>query len=78
MFMLLVRHGRQQSEKMHPKRAVMIKIVSSVDGVMGIREEENSREKKPGRAIYATRTLFDDMFGGQSAGGEAIVWSCLF
>jgi hypothetical protein len=44
MFMLLVRHGRQKSERMNPKRDMMIKRVSSVDGVMGIRGEENTPE----------------------------------
>lgn len=35
MFMLLVRHGRQASERMHPKRVAMAKRASSIEGVMG-------------------------------------------
>lgn len=75
MFVLLVRHGRQRSEKMHPKKVVMIKRVSSVDGIMGIREEESTFKKNPREIIYSQPTLFDNTFGGQS--GQRTVWSCL-
>ena len=34
MFMLSIFHGMQTSERMHPKRVVMVKRVSSVGGVM--------------------------------------------
>jgi len=37
MFVLLICHGRQTSERMHPKRVVTVKRVSSVGGVMRYR-----------------------------------------
>lgn len=74
MFMLLVRHGRQKSARREPERVMRIKRMSSVDGVMGIRDEENSLEKKPGHVIYPMRPFRKHI---RRTIGERVVCSCL-
>ena len=73
IFMLLTCHGIQSNEKMHPKRVLRVKRVSSVWGVMRCtrgRERELFWQMSSTYYLYRTSrpTLFDDASGGQSAG----------
>lgn len=74
MFIMLVRHGRQKSKKMHPARVMMIKRVSSVDGVMGIQEEENVCKDAARRVICTTHPFRQHIW---RTIGQKIIWSCL-
>ena len=57
MFMFF-RHGKQDSARMHPKRVITVKRVSSVDGVM-MRTEERKRERfrQTSTTCYLCRSL---------------------
>jgi len=66
VFMLLICHGMQTSERMHPKKVVVVKRVSSAGGVM--RGTGGNYSDKCPRHIICTKCvglLFDDASGGQ-------------
>jgi len=77
MFTLSICHGMQTSERMHPKRVVVVKRESSVEGVMRSTRGDYS-DKYPRHIIYTKRPslLFDDASGGQLE-RSTIIWSCL-
>lgn len=69
MFMPFIFHGRQTSEWIHPKRALVIKRMSSVWGVMGYtRGGERFIPRNALDILFIPTvqpTLFDDTSGGQ-------------
>ena len=78
MSMLLICHGRQANERMHPERVVVVKRASSVEGVMkGTRGRGRERFRKSHRHIIYTGRLRPRLLTTHPADNQRRTNDCL-